>query len=317
MCCVLVAQSYLTLCNPHWLYPARLLCPCNSPGKNTRVEVHSILWGIFPTQGSNPDFMHCKCILYHLNHQGCLFTIHSSISLGISIHPWRASQVVFVVKNLPANQEMQEGWFDPWVWKIPWRRAWQSTSVILPGEFHGQRSLAAYSSRVAQSRTWLKWLSTHACIHPWKQHNHEGCRHIHQLPNFSPTLFYYFFPVEITLCMRYSVQFSSVSQSCPTLCDPMNCSTPGLLVHHQLPEFTQTHVHRVGDAIQPFPPLSSPSPPLSSPSPPLLSPSSPAPNRSKHQGLFQWVNSSREVAKVLEFRLQHQSFQWTPRTDLL
>ena len=100
-----------------------------------------------------------------------------------------------------------------------------------------------------------------------------------------------------------SVQFSSVTQSCPTLCDPMNRSTPGLPVHHQLLEFTQTHVHRVGDAIQPSHPLSSPSPP--------------APNHSQHQGFFQWVNSSHEVAKVLEFQLQHQYFQWTPRTDLL
>ena len=98
-----------------------------------------------------------------------------------------------------------------------------------------------------------------------------------------------------------SVQFSSVAQSCPTLCNPMNRSTPGLPVHHQLPEFTQIHVHRIGDAIQPSHPLSSPSPP--------------APNPSQHQGLFQWVNSSHEVAKVLE--LQHQSFQWTPRTGLL
>ena len=70
-----------------------------------------------------------------------------------------------------------------------------------------------------------------------------------------------------------TVQFSSVAQSCPTLCDPMNCSMPGLPVHHQLPEFTQTHVHRVRDAIQPSHPLSSPSPP--------------APNPSQHQGLFQ------------------------------
>ena len=70
-----------------------------------------------------------------------------------------------------------------------------------------------------------------------------------------------------------SVQFSSVAQLCPTLCNPMNCSTPGLPVHHQLPEFTQTHVHRVGDAIQP-------SHPLSSPSPPALNPS-------QHQSLFQ------------------------------
>ena len=86
-----------------------------------------------------------------------------------------------------------------------------------------------------------------------------------------------------------SVQFSSVAQSCLTLCDPMNRSTPGLAVHHQLPEFTQTHVHRVSDAIQPSDPWSSPSPP--------------APNPSQHQSLFQRVNSSHEVAKVLEFQL--------------
>ena len=88
---------------------------------------------------------------------------------------------------------------------------------------------------------------------------------------------------------RPSVQFSSATQSCPTLWDPMNHSTPGLPVHHQLPEFTQTHVHRVSDAIQPSHPLSSPSPP--------------APNPSQYQSLFQWVSSSHEVAKVLEFQL--------------
>ena len=85
------------------------------------------------------------------------------------------------------------------------------------------------------------------------------------------------------------IQFSSVAQSCPTLCDPKIRSMPGLPVHHQLPEFTQTHVHRVSDAIQPSHPLASPSPP--------------APNPSQHQRLFQWVNSSNEVAKVLEFQL--------------
>ena len=101
----------------------------------------------------------------------------------------------------------------------------------------------------------------------------------------------------------YSVQFSSVAQSCLTLGDPMNRSTPGLPVHHQLPEFTQTDVHWVSDAIQPSHPLSSPSPP--------------APNSSQHQSLFQWVNSSHKVAKVLEFQLQHHSFQRNPRADLL
>ena len=96
---------------------------------------------------------------------------------------------------------------------------------------------------------------------------------------------------EISRVTIYSldVQFSSVAQSCPTLCDPMNHSTPGFPVHHQLLEFTQTHVHRVGDAIQPSHLLSSPSPP--------------APNPSQNQGVFQWVNSSHEVAKVLEFQL--------------
>ena len=100
-----------------------------------------------------------------------------------------------------------------------------------------------------------------------------------------------------------SVQSSPVVQSCLTLCDPMDCSTPGLPVHHQLPEFTQTHVHWVGDAIQPAHLLSSPSPP--------------AFNLSQHQGLFQWVSSSHQMAKVLEFQLQHQSFQWIFQTDLL
>ena len=102
---------------------------------------------------------------------------------------------------------------------------------------------------------------------------------------------------------KASVQLSSVAQSCPALCNPMNHSTPGLPVHQQLPEFTRTHVHRVGDAIQPSHPLFSPSPPTF--------------NLSQHQGLFQWVSSSHQVAKVLEFQLQHQSFQWIFRTDLL
>ena len=96
---------------------------------------------------------------------------------------------------------------------------------------------------------------------------------------------------------------SEVAQSCPTLRDPMNRSTPGLPVHHQLRESTQTRVHRVSDAIQPSCPLSSPSPS--------------APNPSQHQSFFQWVNSSHEVAKVLEFQLYHHSFQRNPRADLL
>ena len=99
-------------------------------------------------------------------------------------------------------------------------------------------------------------------------------------------------------CLIASV--SSVAQLCPTLCGPMDCSMPGFPVHHQLPEFAETHVHWVSDATQPSH--------LSSPSPPAF-------NLSQHQGLSQWASSSYQV--VLEFQLQHQSFQWTPRTDLL
>ena len=99
------------------------------------------------------------------------------------------------------------------------------------------------------------------------------------------------------------LSFSSVTQSCLTLCDPMDCSMPGFPVHHQLPELTQTLIHWVSDAILPSHPLSSPSPP--------------AFNLFQHQGLFQWVSSMHQVAKVLELQLQHQFFQWIFRTNLL
>ena len=110
----------------------------------------------------------------------------------------------------------------------------------------------------------------------------------HMKSNITPLSLFTLYSVQFS-----SVQFSSVPQSCLTLCYPMDCSMPGLPVHYQLPEFTQTHVHWVGSAIQP-------SHSLSSPSPPTL-------NLSQHQGLFKWVSSSHQVAKVLEFHLQHQS----------
>ena len=106
----------------------------------------------------------------------------------------------------------------------------------------------------------------------------------------------------VSVSMISSLQFSSVTQSCLTLCDPMNHSTPDLPVHHQLPEFTQTHTHRVGDAIQPSHPLSSPSPPA--PVPPSIK-------------IFSNQSALRMRWQKLEFQLQHQSFQWTPRTHLL
>ena len=100
---------------------------------------------------------------------------------------------------------------------------------------------------------------------------------------------------------KWLSEYRSVAQLCPTLCDPMSRSTPGLPVHHHLPEFTQTHVHRVSDGIQAFRPM--------------WSPSLASLNLPHHQGLFQWVSSSHQVAKVLE--LQHQSCQWIFRVDFL
>ena len=142
----------------------------------------------------------------------------------------------------------------------------------------------------------LNLLQSHVCSHSWIKVLCKSFLITH-------TLFTYpLLPHSVWSCLSGdSVQFSRsvVSDSLR----PMNCNTPGLPVHHQLPEFTHTLVHRVGDAIQPSHPLSSPSPP--------------APNPYQHQSLFQWVNSSHEVAKVLEFQRQHQSFRRTPRTDLL
>ena len=118
---------------------------------------------------------------------------------------------------------------------------------------------------------------------------------------------FYFYTDGLILLFKIKLegnQFSSLQVlSHVWLCDPMDCSTPGLSVHHQLLEFTQTHVHWVGEAIQPSHSLSSPSPP--------------AFNLSQHQGVFKWVRSLHQVAEVLEFQLQHQFFQWTFRADLL
>ena len=110
-------------------------------------------------------------------------------------------------------------------------------------------------------------------------------------------------PADFQIPRLTSVQFSSVAQSCPALCTPMDCSTPGPLVHHQRLELTQIHVHWASDAIQPSHLLSSPSPL--------------AFNLSQHQGLFKWVSCLHQVAKVLEFQLQRQSFLWIFRIDLL
>ena len=175
------------------------------------------------------------------------------------------------VKNLPAKQEIC-------VWS-------------LGQEYPLEKGMATHSSILAWIIQWtevpgrLQSMGSQRVGHQWvTKHSTEV-------------------QINVFLSWEVLIQFSAVAQSCPNPCDPMNRSTPGLPVHHQLPEFTQTHVHWVSDVMQPSHPLSSPSPP--------------APNPCQHQDLFQWASSSHEVAKGLEFQLQHQSFQWTPRTDVL
>ena len=148
-----------------------------------------------------------------------------------------------------------------------------------------------------------KGMATNSSILAWRILWTEGGMFIHNLPiqKFSSEccIVNYIWP---TLVFQFS-SVQSLNQSCSTHCNPMDCGMPGFPVHHQLLELAQTHVQWVGDAIQP--------------PHPLLSPSSLAFNLSQHQGLFHWVSSLHQVAKVLEFQLQHQSFQWIFRTDFL
>ena len=150
------------------------------------------------------------------------------------------------------------------------------------------------------------------CLNPTVQQPLQEITQTKPNTRLSHVILYDFFKYSSTLFssqkvdirVSQSVQsFSPVIQSCPSLSNPMDCSTPGFSVHHKLPEFAQTHVHRVSDDIQPSHPLFSPSPLAFS--------------LSQHQGLFKWVSSSHQMAKILEFQLQHQSFQWIFRTDFL
>ena len=180
-----------------------------------------------------------------------------------------------------------------------WRRKWQPTPVFLPGESQGRGSLVACRLRgctesdtteVTQQQqqqavgklkikeSHCGWWSKNKRKFWWN--NPRGERRNHIMRYLYDRLYRFwivFHMLKDKLRHSKMFQFSSVAQSCPTLCDPMNRSTPGLSVHHQLLEFIQTHVHQVSDAIQTSHPLSSPSPP--------------APNPSQHQSLFQWVNS--------------------------
>ena len=154
-----------------------------------------------------------------------------------------------------------------------------SSHVIYCNSSSSLDSLVIVSDTLQCFRSLLQWLHFSPCPYFFRLGNKEWGKM--NFTNFG------------ILCLvnQFSKSFCLVSQSCLTLCDPMACSTPGFPVGHYLQELAQTHVHWVGDAIQPFHPLSSPS----------------ACSLSQHQGLFQWVSSSQQVAKVLE--LQHQCFQ--------
>ena len=170
LCCAMLSHSVMSnSLQPHGLQSVRLLYPRDYPGKNTRVGCHALLQGIFSTQGPNPGLLHCRQILYQLNHQR-----------SPTILEWLA---------YPFSREPSQP------------RNWIRVSCIT-------------------ARFFTSWATREAC------------------------------------CF---IQFSSVTQSCPTLWYPMFYSVPGLPVPHQLPEFAQTHVHWVGDTIQPSHLLSSPS----------------------------------------------------------
>ena len=186
---------------------------------------------------------------------------------------------------------------------VPWQhRSW---GLMHHGIVFSKASISLYIQAVLGSSGWNSWSIVEkkagAALWKWKQRAVEFMWYKeHWLWNprdMGSGLDHYF--LVMWLWASQSVQSLSHVQ----LCDPMDCSTPGFPVHHQLPKLAQTHVHWVSDAIQPSHPLSSPSPP--------------ALNLSQLQGLFQWVSSSHQVAKVLEFQLQRQSFQWIFRTDFL
>ena len=165
-------------------------------------------------------------------------------------------------------------------------------STATAREASSRRGVALEGSTIrclSCSRKWVSVLSLPIKRH-WRHYSSSSCVPSGILCILSPTS--WILPLMDVSCV---LLFSSVTQSCLTLCKPMDCSTPGFPVHHQLPKLAQTQVHRVGDAIQSPHPLSSPFPPAFS--------------LSQYQGLFQGVSSSHQVAKVLELQLQHQSFQ--------
>ena len=252
--CMLSRFSHVPLCDSMDCSLPGSSVHRDSPGKNTGVGCHALLQRIFPTQGSNPCllwFLHFRWILY------CWATGEDT--------DWMYPSKIHV-ETLPSHLVMVFEGGAPMMRLMPLKTSGEN---LLPSLFfstwdYSESSESALWHRPSQDPKPADNLLTDFLL--------PGSWEVISVV-YNP-------PVD---------QFNSVAQSYPTLCDPMDCSTPGLPVYHQLPELAQTHVHRVGDAIQPSHPLSSPSPP--------------AFNLFQHQGLFQWVSSSHQVAKLLEFQL--------------
>ena len=196
------------------------------------------------------------------------------------------------------NRKLRDIWSNRQIWprSTKWSRA--KTNRVLPREHtgHGKHPLPTTQEMTLHMHI-IRWsIPKSGRLYSLQQRWRSSTQSVKTRPGTDCRLDHELIITKFRLKLKKlgkstrpfrSDQIRSVTQSCPTLCYPMNCSMPGLPVHHQLPEFTETHVHRVSDAIQP-------SHPLSSPSPSALNPS-------QHQSLFQWVNSSHEEAKVLEF----------------
>ena len=196
-----------------------------------------------------------------------------------------ASLVAQLVNNPPA---MWETWVQSLGWEDPLEKGTATHSSYWPGEFHGLYGPWGCKESGLPERLslWLNRIVPSPCTS-------FSCHRIVS----KGYLFLPFYP----LLSQKQYLSRSVAKLCLTPCGPMNCSTPSFPVLHHLPEFAQIHLHWVTDAIQP--------------SHPLLLPFPPALNLSHHQGLFQWVGSLYQVAKLLELQLQHQSFQWILRVD--
>ena len=279
-----------------------LYSPWNSPGQNTGVGSLSLLQGIFPTQGSNPGLPHCRQILYQLSHKGSpriLEWVAFPFSRGSS-WPRNRTKVSCTAGRFFTNRAIRKPINNNSDYTYTQLKIIFCMKPFLTVSGKANHFLLCtltvivhMSILATQHFTVFIYIPT--SYYQMLAPGNSNCTWGYTM-NLNKYLYNDFLNKEMIYSIVYYfcifcyislVQFNSVAQSCLTLCNPTDCSTSGLPVHHQFPESTQTHVHRVGDAIQPSYPLSSPSPP--------------AFHLAQHQGLFKWVSSLHQVAKVLEF----------------